>query len=103
MLAETSPNALVYQVLDEVLLNTAVPPGVHGAMFYIIDTLRAASAPAEHVRKAERISIEMHKLEWGLRQADAAATVAARNQLKSLAAEWIDTSVQAGRPPRGLA
>lgn len=102
MLTETSPNALVYQVLDEVLLNTAVPPGMHGAMFCIIDALRAASAPPEHVRKVERISIEMHKLEWGLRQADAAATAAARDQLKSLAAEWIDTSVRASRPPRGL-
>jgi hypothetical protein len=62
-------------------------------MFAVVDELRAATADADDVRRAERISVEMHKLEWALRQGDAPATQAAHDQLKALAAEWIDTRI----------
>ena len=93
MLADMSANAIVYQVLDEVLRQKCVPAGARAAMFAVIDELRAVTAEAEDVRRAERISIEMHKLEWALRRSDALSTQAAQLQLKALAAEWINTRI----------
>lgn len=93
MLADMSANAIVYQVLDEVLRQKCVPAGARAAMFSVIDELRAATAGGEDVRRAERISVEMHKLEWALRLGEAPATEAAHMQLKALAAEWISTRI----------
>ncbi len=59
MLADMSANAIVYQVLDEVLRQKCVPAGARAAMFSVIDELRAATAGGEDVRRAERISVEM--------------------------------------------
>lgn len=93
MLADANAHAIVYQVLDEVLANGSVPAGARGAMFAVVDELRAATADADEVRRAERISIEMHKLEWALRQRDDAAIEAAHGQLKALAAEWVNSRI----------
>ena len=83
----------VYQVLDQVLASTAVPPGAKGAMFSIIDHLRSTSSPVEDVLRAERISIELHKLEGALRRADDMAVRGARGALKLLAVAWLDARV----------
>ena len=93
MLQDLGAHALVYQVLDEVLAGGSVPPGVRGAMFSVIDDLRANSGVAEDARRAEQISVEIHKLEWALRQGDAAAAATARDALKGLAADWINTRI----------
>ena len=62
-------------------------------MFAIIDQLRTTAAPPEDpLRGAERISVEMHKLELALRRGDEAAAQSARQELKSLAAAWIATA-----------
>ena len=86
MLDEHSAHVGVYQVLDDLMVSTAVPPGAKGAMFAIIDQLRTIAAPPEDLRGAERISVEMHKLELALRRGDEAAAQSARQELKSLAA-----------------
>ena len=93
MQGQVNADAIVYQVLDEVLVQRCVPTGARAAMFTVVDELRATTADVDQVRRAERISIEMHKLEWALRQADKAAFEAAQEQLKALAAEWIDTRI----------
>jgi hypothetical protein len=93
VLADVSANAIVYQVLDEVLGQKCVPAGARAAMFAVIDELRAATAGGEDVRRAERISVEMHKLEWALRRGDAPAMQAVHVELKALAAEWISTRI----------
>ncbi|MFL6736165.1 MAG: hypothetical protein ACJ8F4_03795 [Sphingomonas sp.] len=93
VLADVSTSAVVYQVLDEVLGQNCVPRGARAAMFAVVDKLRAATAAEEDIRRAERISVEMHKLEWALRRGDAAGTNSAHEQLKALAAEWINTRI----------
>ena len=90
----------VYQVLDQVLGSIAVPPGAMGAMFSIIDHLRSSSHPAEDLRRAERISIEIHKLEAALRRSDSLAASSARGMLKSLAVAWLDARLLARKPSR---
>lgn len=80
----------VYQVLDDVLGGTAVPPGAKGTMYSIIDGLRSSAKPAEDIRRAERISITIHKLEIALRGRDERQVRDARDELKSLAVEWLD-------------
>ena len=92
MLADVNANAIVYQVLDEVLAQGCVPAGARGAMFALVDELRSTTTASEALR-AERISIELHKLEWALRQRDGRAVDAVRDQLKALATEWIDSRI----------
>jgi len=93
VLAGVGTNAIVYQVLDEVLAHKCVPASARAAMFAVVDELRSATTGGEDVRRAERISVEMHKLEWALRRGDAPATQASHEALKALAAEWIDTRI----------
>jgi hypothetical protein len=93
VLAEVGTHAVVYQVLDEVLGAQSVPAGARGAIFAVVDELRATSGEPESVRRAERISIEIHKLEWALRQGDTSGAQAAREQLKALSSEWINTRI----------
>ena len=93
MLGHVDAHAIVYQVLDEVLAQKCVPAGARAAMFTVVDELRAATADDDQLRRAERISIEMHKLEWALRRSDAAASRAAHDQLKALAGEWVNMRI----------
>lgn len=97
MLDENRAHVGVYRVLDEVLNGTSVPPGVKGAMFSIIDQLRSSSVPIEQVRRAEQISLGIHKLESALRGSDKSAALVARGELRTLAAEWIDQRVFEGQ------
>jgi hypothetical protein len=93
VLDTTNAHVGVYQVLDEVLAGTAVPPGAKGAMFAIIDQLRSQAGAGDDLRRAEQVSIGLHKLELALRQSDEAASQGARDDLKSLAAAWIQTRI----------
>lgn len=93
MLADTGAHAVVYQVLDDVLGASCVPAGARAALFGVVDDLRAADGATEEARRAEQIAIEIHKFEWALRDGDAAAAESARNALKLLAAEWINTRI----------
>ncbi len=93
MLAGVGSHAVVYQVLDDVLAADGIPAGARGAMFSVVDELRASNARVEEVRRAEQISIEIHKLEWALREGDGAGAKRVRDQLKSLSAEWINTRI----------
>jgi len=90
---ENNAHVGVYQILDGVLGGTAVPPGARGTMFSIIDRLRAVSAPVEDRRRAEQVAIEIHKLEAALRSSDEPAVQDARDELKALAAAWIQTRI----------
>ena len=93
MLAGIGVHEVMYQVLDDVLAGTNVPAGTRGILFSIVDELRATSGDTDETRRAERIAIELHKLEWALRQGDSSSSDAARNELKALAAEWINTRI----------
>lgn len=93
MLHDIGAQAVVYQVLDEVLAGTGVPAGARGAMFGVVDDLRAGSAPADEVRRAEQISIGIHRLEWALCRHDDRSAEAAREELKAPASEWINSRI----------
>jgi hypothetical protein len=93
VLDENNAHIGVYRVLDEVLNGTAVPPGAKGAMFAIIDHLRHSAVPRDDLRRAEQISVEIHKLESALWSSDDVAVQVARDELKTLAAEWIQKRV----------
>jgi hypothetical protein len=93
VLDENNAHVGVYRVLDEVLSGSAVPPGAKGAMFSIIDHLRHSAVPLEELRRAEQISLEIHKLESALQGSDAAAVQVARDELKALAAACIQQRV----------
>jgi hypothetical protein len=93
ILGQDSARAIAYQALDQVLADELVAPGNRGAMFSVIDCLRASSAPIGEVRRAEGISIEMHKLQSALQQQDDGAARAALDQLKALAVSWLDARI----------
>jgi hypothetical protein len=93
VLADTGAHAVVYQVLDDVLGAQCVPAGARAALFDVVDELRAAKGATEEARRAEQISIEIHKLEWALRHGDGCAAEAVRGHLKVLAAEWINMRI----------
>jgi hypothetical protein len=93
MFVEISPRASVYLVLDEILSGPTVPPGAHGAMFAAIDELKSSQAPLQELRVVEEIAVELHKLEWALRGADGDACNAARDRLRWLAADLINSRI----------
>lgn len=93
MLADLNANAVVYQVLDDIIRSKSIPAGARAALFDVVDELRSMAGDASQVRRAEQISIEIHKLEWALRRGDAFAADASRQQLRSHAAEWINTRI----------
>ena len=93
MTAHEAIHVQVYQVLDVVLASRAVPPGARGAMFSAVDQLRASASNVDDLARAERISLEIHRLELGLRASDEQAVASARNALKSLAVSWLDARI----------
>ena len=93
MIYENIARIGVYRVLDDLIAGTSVPPGTKGALFSLIDQLRGHVAPIEDLRGAERISIEVHRLEQALRRRDELAVEAARDALKSLAAAWLQRRI----------
>lgn len=94
MLAQDNARVLVYQALDQVLADRVISTGTSRSLFAAIDELKASAAPAEQVRRAEDIAIQLHRLQWALQQRDDAASSAALQSLKDLAGDWIDTRIR---------
>jgi hypothetical protein len=93
MPAHDTIHVQVYQVLDGVLASRAVPPGARGAMFSAVDKLRANPSDVADLARAERISLEIHRLELGLRGGDENAVTLARTALKALAISWLNARI----------
>lgn len=87
-------HALVYRALDQVLADKVVTPGTPKAIFAAVDSLRSCNAPAEQVRQAEDISVQIHRLQWALQQSNDLQVDSALGDLKSMAAQWLGTRVQ---------
>ncbi|MBA3055389.1 MAG: hypothetical protein FP826_10740 [Sphingomonadales bacterium] len=83
--------AQVFRVLDALKASSNVAPGLRGSIFSAIDQLRVASAPAEHVAIAERISATMHQLEWALHKSNGERQACIRQQLRALNEAWLAT------------
>ena len=84
----------VYQVLDELIDANVAPPGARATIHSIIDDLRAASAPRYMISQAEGISIQLHHLECAAAQCDADRASNAREELRSIAAAWLDQRIR---------
>jgi hypothetical protein len=84
----------VYQVLDEVIAANVAPPGAAAAIHSIIDDLRMASAPGPMIAQAENISIQLHLLEWAVAQSDEEKAANARQELRLIAAAWLDRRIR---------
>lgn len=87
-------HALVYQALDQVLADRVVTPGTPRAIFAAVDTLRSCRAPVDQVRQAEDISVQIHKLQCALQQSNDLQGDCALGDLKSMAAQWLETRIQ---------
>ena len=83
----------VYQVLDQVLVADVAPPGAKATIHSVIDDLHAASAPRPMIEQAEGISLQLHYLELAVARGDSTQMLEARQQLRALAAAWLDTRV----------
>jgi hypothetical protein len=93
MLDETNARAVAYQVLDKALADESIHPGARGAMFSVVDALRGSAAPTEDLRRAECISIGIHRLEWALQVRDENASRRALDELRALAADWLNARI----------
>jgi hypothetical protein len=93
VLEQGRAQAIVYQLLDDVLVGNVAPPGALGALFSVIDELRANHGMEEQTRRAERISIRIHQLELALQHGDEKEASLARRQLTVLAGEWINMRI----------
>ena len=94
MLRATKEQAMVYQVLDNVLAGGAIPTSVRGTIFAVIDGLRTNGADIEEVRRAESVSISLHKLEWALQRHSIEDAEQARVALKQIAVELLDSRIR---------
>jgi hypothetical protein len=84
----------VYQVLDEVISASVAPPGAKATIHSIIDDLRAAAAPDYMIEGAECISLQLHHLECAAALCDADRASEARQQLRLIAAAWLDQRIR---------
>jgi hypothetical protein len=94
MYPESEARAVAYQVLDQLLSQKSVMPGLRGAMFAVVDSLRGSSAPVEDIRCAEKISIGIQKFEWARQLSDETASAAALDELRNVAVSWLDTRIR---------
>ena len=94
MAYDMNAHAMVYQVLDDVLSARAVTPGVRGAMFSLIDELRTGPADTGDVRRAEDVSIAIHRLEWALQRGDRDSSEKSLDELRRLAVDWLNTRIR---------
>jgi hypothetical protein len=89
LLRENRTHTIVQRLLDDVLGgNAAPPPGARGALFFVVDELRASPGMDEQTRRAEEFSIMMQQLERALQRGDENEATFARRELKALAGEW---------------
>ena len=56
----------------------------------MIDDLHAALAPRRLIEQAEGISLQLHHLETAVARGNSALMLEAREELRSLAAAWLD-------------
>lgn len=68
----------------------SAPPGARAVIHSIIDDLRAATGPGHMIAQAESISIHLHHLECAVALSDENRASSAREELKSIAAAWLD-------------
>ncbi|HYX45711.1 MAG TPA: hypothetical protein VE820_02645, partial [Sphingomicrobium sp.] len=59
-----------------------------------VDALRSSRAPAERVRQAEDISVQIHRLQSALQQSNIQRAELALKDLKKMAAQWLDMKIQ---------
>jgi len=85
---EVSARSVASQLLDDVRGGTVPTPGACGALFSVVDELRARVGTDEHTLCAEKISIRMQQLEYALQRDDENEAKSARSDLKSFAGEW---------------
>ena len=90
----TSDNSLMYQVLDDVLAGVTNTTKGRGAVFAVIDGLPNNRADIEQVRRAESVSIYLHKLEWALQRRSNEDAEQARHGLKRIAVELLDSKIR---------
>ena len=95
MIGQSGYHAAVYQLLDEVLLTGGTCPGTRGSLFAAIDTMRSNRDVMDEVRRAEAISVALHKLEWARQLGDARGCKDAQAELKSLAGQWLNARIAA--------
>ena len=88
-------HALVYQALDQVLADKVVTAGTPRAIFAAVDALRSSRAPAQQVRTAEDISVQIHRLQSALQQSNGQQVKVALKDLKKMAAQWLDMRIAA--------
>lgn len=86
---EVKARSIASQLLDDVRGGTVPTQGARGALFSVVDELRARVGPDEHTLCAEKISIRMQQLECALQRGDAKEAKSARRDLKTLAGEWM--------------
>lgn len=94
MIDTCSVHASIYQLLDRVIATASVPTGARGAIFKIVDHLRSHAPRSDELFKAERISIELHKLELALTSRHVEAANLARYNLKTLAGDWLNSRIR---------
>jgi hypothetical protein len=89
LLRENRTHTIVQRLLDDILGgNAAPPPGARGALFFVVDELRASPGMDEQTRRAEEFSIMLQQLERALQRGDENEATFARRELKALAGEW---------------
>lgn len=86
---EVKARSIASQLLDDVRGRTVPTRGARGALFSVVDELRARVGPDEHTLCAEKISIRMQQLESALQRGDEKEAKSARCHLKTLAGEWM--------------
>lgn len=91
--------ALIYQVLDRVVGAEAVTTGCRGAVYSASDDLRSSAGDIHDLRRAEKISVEIHKLDWALQRRDVVVVHGARAELKALAVDWLNARIGCGGTP----
>ena len=87
---QNKAHTVVSQLLDDVVGGRVAPPGARGALFFVVDELRASEGMGEQARRLERISIRMQQLECALQRGDENEASSARQDLKSLAGDWMN-------------
>jgi len=81
---------IVSELLKDVLDGLMAPPGAKGALFFMVDELRATQGMDGQAQIAEQISIRVQQLECALQRGDRNQATLARDALEELAGQWSD-------------
>ena len=84
----------VYQVLDDLIRATVPPPGAKATIHSVVDDLKTAAAPNYMIAHAENISLQLHHIECAVASGDADRASNARQQLRQIAARWLDQRIK---------